>query len=383
MRVAVNALFLHYPHSGIGQYLIQLTNELGRQYPDDEYRLLVSGHAAEAPPFPSNVTIEPIIKRSPGGQRVAKFLWEQRGFPHVGRQRGADIFHVPYFATPLTQPVPTVVTIHDVIPLRLSVYKTSGLLQAYNALISYASRRAPLILTVSQYSRRDIEATLGIPAERIRVVLEAAGPQYRPVEDPETLAAARERYRLGKRYILYVGGFDDRKNVGALIQAFARLLAEQEEPELQLMLAGDTARLGGATYPDWRPLAQKLGVMAHIRTGYVAEADLPVLYSAASAFAFPSLYEGFGLNPLEAMACGAPVICSNRTSLPEVVGSAALLVDPEEPEALAASIAQVLSDAEFRAALRERGLARAAEFSWKRAATETHAVFEEALKRKA
>src|SRR5579885_1816032 len=164
MRVAVNALFLHYPHSGIGQYLIQLTNELGRQYPDDEYRLLVSGHAAEAPPFPSNVTIEPIIKRSPGGQRVAKFLWEQRGFPHVGRQRGADIFHVPYFATPLTQPVPTVVTIHDVIPLRLSVYKTSGLLQAYNALISYASRRAPLILTVSQYSRRDIEATLGIPA---------------------------------------------------------------------------------------------------------------------------------------------------------------------------------------------------------------------------
>jgi glycosyltransferase involved in cell wall biosynthesis len=383
MRVAVNALFLHYPHSGIGQYLIQLTNELARQYPDDEYRLLVSEHAAEAPQFPSNVTIEPIIKRSPGGQRVAKFLWEQRGFPRAGQQKGADIFHVPYFATPLSQPVPTVVTIHDVIPLRLPVYKTSRLLQAYNALISYASRRATLILTVSQYSRRDIEAALGIPAERIRVVLEAAGPQYRPVEDPETLAAARERYGLGKRYILYVGGFDDRKNVGALIQAFARLLAEQEEPELQLMLAGDTARLGGATYPDWRPLAQKLGVMARIRTGYVAEADLPLLYSAASAFAFPSLYEGFGFNPLEAMACGAPVICSNRTSLPEVVGSAALLVDPEKPEALATTIAQVLNNTELRAALRERGLARAAEFSWKRAATETHAVFEEALKRKA
>lgn len=382
MRVAVNALFLHYPHSGIGQYLLQLTNELARQYPNDEYRMLVPERAAEASQFPSNVTIEPVIKRSPGGQRAAKFLWEQRGFPHAGQQRGADIFHVPYFATPLTQPVPTVVTIHDVIPLRLPVYKTSALLQAYNALISYASRRAPLILTVSQYSKRDIEATLGIPAERIRVVLEAAGPQYRPVEDSEALAAARERYGLGERYILYVGGFDDRKNVGALIQAFARLLADQEEPELQLMLAGDTARLGGATYPDWRPLAQKLGVMARIRTGYVADADLPLLYSAASAFAFPSLYEGFGLNPLEAMACGAPVICSNRTSLPEVVGSAALLVDPEKPEALAASIAQVLNNAELRAVLRERGLARAAGFSWERAATETHAVFEEALKRK-
>ena len=382
MRVAVNALFLHYPHSGIGQYLIQLITELGRQYPDDAYQLLVPEANREGPTLPLNVIIEPIALRSPGGRRVEKFLWEQRGFPLAGRQRGAEVLHIPYFATPLRQPVPTVVTIHDVIPLRLPVYKTSGPLRAYNALVSHASRQTPLIITVSQYSRRDIQETLGIPEERIRVVLEAAGPQFRPVEEPAALSAARERYGLGERYILYVGGFDDRKNVGALIQAFARLLAEAEEPELQLMMAGDTGRLGGATYPDWRPLAEHLGVMTRIRTGYVADADLPLLYSAATVFVFPSLYEGFGLNPLEAMACGAPVICSNRTSLPEVVGSAALLVDPENPEALAASMTQVLSDAQLRSALRERGLARAAEFSWKRAATETHAVFEEALQPK-
>lgn len=383
MRVAVNALFLHYPHAGIGQYLIQLTTELAKQYPNDEYWLLTPQGTPERPPFPPNVMIEHVATRRPGGRRVEKVLWEQRGFPLAGRQRGADLLHVPYFATPFTQPIPTVVTIHDVIPLRLPVYKTSGLLQAYNALVSRASRRAPLIITVSQYSRRDIEETLGIPAERIRVVLEAAGPQFRLVEDPAMLAAARERYGLNERYVLYVGGFDDRKNVGALIEAFARLLAERDEPELQLMLAGDTARLGGATYPDWRPLAQKLGVMARIRTGDVADADLPLLYSAAAAFVFPSLYEGFGLMPLEAMACGTPVVCSNRTSLPEVVGSAALLVDPEKPEALATSIAQVLSDEQLRAALREGGLARAAEFSWKSAAIATHAVFEEALKQNA
>jgi glycosyltransferase involved in cell wall biosynthesis len=379
MRVAVNALFLRYPHTGIGQYLLHVITALGNQYPDDEYRLLLPAGDLAAPACSPNVTIEQVSMQGPGGHRLEKFLWEQRVFPQAGQRRGAEVLHVPYFATPFRQPLPTVVTIHDVIPLRLPVYKTSGAVHAYHVLVSRASRRAPLILTVSEYSKRDIQATLGIPAERIRVVLEAAGPQFRPVEDPLALAAARQRYGLGERYLLYVGGFDDRKNVGALIKAFARLLAETEEPALQLMVAGDTSRLGGATYPDWRPLAEQLGVMERIRTGHVADADLPPLYSAATAFVYPSLYEGFGLNPLEAMACGAPIICSNRTSLPEVVGSAALLVDPQEPAAMAAAMARVLSDAELRAALRQQSLAQAAQFSWERAARETHAVFEEAL----
>lgn len=382
MRVAINALFLHHPHSGIGQYLLHLIRELGKHYPDDEYLLLTTEGQLEDPAFPSNVTIAGVATRGPGGRRVEKFLWEQRTFPLAGQRRGADILHVPYFATPFIQPLPTVVTIHDVIPLRLPVYKTSEAVRVYNALVSRASRRAPLIITVSQYSKRDIQEVLGIAEERIRVVLEAARPQLQPVEDPATLAAARERYGLGKRYLLYLGGFDDRKNVGALIQAFAQLLAQKEAPEVQLMLAGDTSRLGDATYPDWRPLAKKLGVMERIRTGHVAEADLPALYSAATAFVYPSLYEGFGLNPLEAMACGAPVICSNRTSLPEVVGSAAMLVDPEEPGAMTAAMACLLSDADLRAALQGQSLARAAQFSWERAATETHAIFEEVLTHK-
>jgi glycosyltransferase involved in cell wall biosynthesis len=379
MRVAINALFLQYPHSGIGQYLRRLLPELGQQYPEDAYLLLAPASDQEAPAFPPNVTVEPVGRGNAGNPRAAKFLWEQRGFPQEARRRGSNLLHVPYFATPFMQPLPTVVTIHDVIPLRLPVYQTSGLVRAYNALVSRASRRASRIITVSQYSRRDIQETLGIPAERIRVVSEAAGPQFRPAEDLAALAAARARCGLGERYLLYVGGFDARKNVDALIRAFARLLAETEEPALTLMLAGDTSRLGGATYPDWRPLAQHLGVLARIRSGHVADADLPLLYSAATAFVYPSLYEGFGLNPLEAMACGAPVICSNRTSLPEVVGEAALLVNPEEDGALAAAIAQVLTDAQLRATLRGRGLERAAAFSWERAARETHAVFEETL----
>src|SRR5262249_18784399 len=149
---------------------------------------------------------------------------------------------------------------------------------------------------------------------------------------------------LGPRYVLFVGGFDERKNVAGLVQAFAQLLKEDTQPELQLMIAGDTSRLGGATYPDWRPLAQQLGIMERIRTGLVTEADLPLLYSGCAVYVFPSLYEGFGLNPLEAMACGAPVVCSDRTSLPEVVGDAAVLVDPTSPDALAAALKRVLVD---------------------------------------
>lgn len=332
--------------------------------------------------------------RVPGGRRLEKFLWEQRVFPHAAEQMGADLLHIPHFATPLSQPLPTVVTIHDMIPFRMPLYMTSAAVRAYHALVSRASRRAARILTVSEYSRQEIQELLGVPKEQIRVVLEAAGEQFHPSDDPQALAEARERYGLGPRYVLYVGGFDARKNVEGLVRAFAQLVAENAanenaasdnadsdntDSDLQLMIAGDTSRLGRATYPDWRPLAQQLGVMERICTGPVTDADLPLLYSGAAVFVFPSLYEGFGLNPLEAMACGAPVICSNRTSLPEVVGDAGILVDPTEPAALAAALNTVLQDANLRAQLRARGLERAAQFSWERAAHETRAVFQAAL----
>jgi glycosyltransferase involved in cell wall biosynthesis len=330
---------------------------------------------------------------TPGGRRFEKFLWEQHVFPHTARQMGADLLHVPYFATPLHQPLPTVVTIHDMIPFRLPVYMTSGAVRIYQSLVSRASRRATRIITVSEYSRQEIQELLGIPKECIQVVLEAAGEQFRPCDDPQALAEARQRYGLEPRYVLYVGGFDERKNVQGLVQAFAHLLADGADDSalgsadggagvpLQLMIAGDTSRLGGTTYPDWRPLAQKLGVMERIRTGLVTDADLPLLYSGAAVYVFPSLYEGFGLNPLEAMACGAPVVCSDRTALPEVVGDAAILVDPTEPAAIAAALKRVLRDTGLQAQLRARGLERAARFSWERAAHETRAVFHDALAR--
>jgi glycosyltransferase involved in cell wall biosynthesis len=178
-------------------------------------------------------------------------------------------------------------------------------------------------------------------------------------------------------FVLNVGGMDVRKHLAGLVKAFAEVYRQLENPDLRLFIVGAPARLGSAAmFPDWRPLARKLQISDRILCAPVAEADLATLYSAADCFAFTSLYEGFGLPPLEAMACGAPVVCSNKTSLPEVVGDAGLLVDPLDSQALSATILRVLTSPETAQTLRTRGLAQAQAFSWKRTAMETLSVYE-------
>jgi glycosyltransferase involved in cell wall biosynthesis len=180
--------------------------------------------------------------------------------------------------------------------------------------------------------------------------------------------------------VLNVGGMDARKQIAGLLQAFAEVYRQLGHPDLRLFIAGNPAKLGaGALFPDWRPLAAKLGMTDKVICAPVAEEDLAPLYSAADCFAFTSLYEGFGLTPLEAMACGAPVVCSNSTSLPEVVGEAGLLVDPLDVQALSAAILRVLTTPDLAQELRARGLARAGQFTWEHTARQTLAVYSHAL----
>jgi glycosyltransferase involved in cell wall biosynthesis len=236
-----------------------------------------------------------------------------------------------------------------------------------------------LVITISEFSKRDIMQVLGIPADRIRVIPLAAGPQYRRILDAQRLQTVRTKYGLGERFVFYVGGLDSRKNVATLVASFAAVYHELGDPALQLLVAGDPNRLGSTPlFPDWRPLARTLGVAENIACMYVADEDLPVLYSATSCFVYPSRYEGFGLPPLEAMACGAPVVCSERTSLPEVVGRAGILVDPEDPDALGGAIKRVLESSDVRDDLRARALARSKQFSWDQVAVDTIAVYTEA-----
>jgi glycosyltransferase involved in cell wall biosynthesis len=378
MRVAINALFLQEPEVGQGRYVYSLLEALGQVDGVTDYLILGPKSPKATPETPSSFHWEVAPIGGPArGARLEKLLWEQVGFPAAAKRGRAKLAHIPHFAPVYRgMGMPQVVTIHDVIMLALPEYRTKTSAQLYTRLVSQAARRAESIITISEWSKGDIVEYLRIPEERITVIREAPSPIFSRVTDPERLRAARAKYGLGQRFVLNVGGLDVRKNIERLIGAFAAVFHEVRDPELRLFIVGDHTKLGTSpVYPDWRPLAESLGIGRQIVCARVAEADLPALYSAASCFAFTSRYEGFGLTPLEAMACGAPVVCSSATSLPEVVGSAGILVNPDDTDEIGAAIYRTLMAPELNADLRARGLAHARQFNWRRVAAETSALY--------
>lgn len=381
MQIAFNALYLRQPHTGTGRYTSNLLSALGRIDGINDYIILSPNPAPAELVTPSTFTWPPTTIGRParGNQRVEKVVWEQHVFPQAAKQHGAHIAHVPYFAPPFrSYGIPIIVTVHDVVGLRLPAYRVSTTAHAYARLVQRTVRRAAAVIAVSHYAKQDILELLGVPEERIHVIAEAPAPTYHRVTDPMRLRAVREKYGLGPRFVLNVGGMDLRKNIAALIGAFAAVYHEINERDLQLFIAGDPDRLGSSPlYPDWRPLTATFGIAEQVICMPVSEDDLPVLYSAATCFAFPSLYEGFGLTPLEAMACGAPVVCSNHTALPEVVGSAGLLVDPDDAYQMGEALLRVLTDRDRREDLSARGLAHVKHFNWDKAAAETAALYAE------
>lgn len=383
MRIGMNALFFRFPSTGSGQYMTHLLNALAWVDGENEYVLLSPDdeplNRANNSRFTYLKTPVPNFARRKA--TAEKLVWEQFTAPAAARKAKVDLYHVPYFAPPYFSRVPSVVTIHDVIPLRLPVYRTSPRMRAYLQLVARAAHKASLIITVSQHAKQDMMDALRLPAERIRVIYEAAGEEYRPVTNLATLAKARTRYGLGERYIFYLGGLELRKNVLLLVRAFAHLYQKLNDPGLQLLIAGNPDKKSGPLFPDPRPVAADLGMTGQIIYRYIEEEDKPALYSGASVFVFPSSYEGFGLDPLEAMSCGTPVVCSNRTSLPEVVGDAAITFDPDNTGQLVAAMHSVLTNPELAAGLRARSLQQAARFNWRKTATETLAAYEEAYKR--
>jgi glycosyltransferase involved in cell wall biosynthesis len=271
--------------------------------------------------------------------------------------------------------VPTVVTIHDLIPLLLPAYQGGRLSRAYTRLVTIAARRAEIILTDSESSRQDILEHLHVARDRVQTIHLAGEGQYHPVSNPVTLSQVRDKYGLPKRYLLYLGGFDVRKNVPGILRAFARL----DTPDVNLVVAGRLPHEDSSFFPDPRRIARQQGITDRVRfTGWVDEEDKPALYSGATAFLFPSLYEGFGLPPLEAMSCGTPVIVPDRGSLPEVVGDGGLCVDPENLDALAGAMRRIVTDASLHESLVRASLSRAKSFSWQRCAELTMAAYRRA-----
>ncbi len=377
MKIGINALFFQYRATGSAQYMLHLLDALARLDQQNEYILLGPKPAEQAVEYLFPYQVHPVPGFATRNENIEKVIWEQLTAPNAAHQAAVDLYHVPYFAPPLFPRTPTVVTIHDVIPLRLPAYQFGGKVKAYMKLVSSAAHRATMIITVSEHAKQDMVDALQIPPERIRVIYEAAGDEYHPIADPEILATARARYGIGERYIFYLGGLDQRKNVLQLIRAFSHLYNQLGDPDLQLVISGNPDKQQGQLFPDPRPVAADLGMNGKIVYRFIEDADKPAIYSGASLFVFPSLYEGFGLPPLEAMGCGAPVVCSNRTSLPEVVGDAAISVNPEDTRALTEAMHQILTNSTLQADLRARSLRQAARFSWDKTAQETLAVYHE------
>jgi glycosyltransferase involved in cell wall biosynthesis len=246
------------------------------------------------------------------------------------------------------------------------------------AVVRRTVRAARLVLTPSQAAAADVVRVLRIPRKQIRVTPEAAGPEFQPASDPDQVREIVQGLGVTNRYVFNVGGFDARKNLPTLLEAFARVRARLDEP-LQLVIAGSPHTDNPTIYPPLEPVIHRLGLeRAVILPGRVSETEKVALYQGAALYATPSLYEGFGLTTLEAMACGIPTIAANRTSLPEVVGDGGLLAEPDA-DAFAAAMLDVLSDVDRAADLRRRAQARAAAFTWHRTAQLTLAAYHEAL----
>jgi glycosyltransferase involved in cell wall biosynthesis len=382
MRIIVNGWFIDQPDTGSGQYTRQLLKYLPHVAPQYEYALVVPHKGSfKIHDITADTDFQSLASnlKSPTSN-FRKLLFEQSIMPRAARAYEADVLHVPYWAPPLRSSVPIVVTIHDIIPLILPQYRGGPLVRAYTELVSMAARGATLVLTDSDASRRDIVEQLRIPADRVRTIYLAADPEFSAHADPIDTAALRRNYDLPEEYVLYLGGFDARKNVETLLQVYtwAQDVLGDNYP---LVVAGSLPDRHDSFFHDPRVIAKQIEVDSVVRCiGRVVEEDKVTLYQQARAFLYPTLYEGFGLPALEALACGVPVIGSNASSVPEIVGDAGVLVDPQDARAMAGALIAVCTEDPLHDELSKRALRQAGKFSWEKCARETAEAYESVIR---
>lgn len=373
LTVGFDATAAARQRAGIGRYTRELLQALARRQESIEYRLFYcAGGDGELPELNDRFT----IRQLPVSDRATNAVWHRARLPipvqlAVGR---FDLFHSPDFTVPPTRGRPTIVTIHDLAFLRHpeSAFPT---LRAYlEQVVPRSARSADHVIAVSENARQDVIELLGVPPERVTTVYEGVSRFFRPIG---RYAALHRVHNLGfsTPYILSVGTLQPRKNYVRLLEAYA--LLRQRGVNHDLVIAG--AR-GWMDDPIFQRI-EELHLGGHVTVMTPDDETLVALYSAADAFVYPSLYEGFGIPPLEALACGAPTAVSNASSLPEVVGNAALLFDPLDVEAMAGAVEQILGDPELAERLHQEGQDRARQFSWDRAAEETVRLYRDVAAR--
>jgi glycosyltransferase involved in cell wall biosynthesis len=368
VRIGIDARKLH--DFGIGTYIRNLLRELAKIDRTSQYVLFTR---------PEDVSISASLgdnfRAVPVGSGHYSVA-EQISIPLAARRERVDLLHAPHYVLPALTTARTVVTIHDCIHLMFPEYLRNRLRYMFaRASLYTAAHKSDRIFTVSEQSKRDILKFFNVPPEKIVVTPNAIDDRFRAWPSEEHVVNTRERYQLSHSYLLYVGNIKPHKNLERLIEAF-HLVRQQGRSELELIIIGDEI----SKLQSLRRAVHKHDIHRYVRfLGYVPDKTLAVLYRLASVFVFPSLYEGFGLPPLEAMASGTPVVTSNVSSLPEVVGDAAILVDPYDPQAIAEGILAVLRSTHLRNELTKRGLERVQHYSWARSAKRVREVYGEVL----
>jgi glycosyltransferase involved in cell wall biosynthesis len=371
MKIAFDLRRIKNP--GIGRYMQCLTEAVLAQKTQHEFLLILPPDAQEM-----------VQSNGSGAEKLSchiKYysIREQVELPRILRAHKIDLLHSPHFMLPLLSSCPAVVTIHDVIYLTCPDDLPSRIGRLYyRQMIAASSRRARRIITGSWFSKADIVQHLKTDPQRVEVIYPAVSSVFRPMREKSEIAAVHAKYGINREYILYTGIYKPRKNHAGLLRAFREFLAGGAAA--QLVIAGPMNE-GEA---ELKTLARELGIADHmVLTGEVRDSELAILYSAARVYACPSLYEGFGFTVLEAMACGAPVVCSPETSLPEVAGDAAIYANARNPQEFAHALNRVFSSNDLRAELLARGYKNCQRFSWTRAAAQTIDLYEQAIAQEA
>lgn len=358
MKIAFNAWFLEpalAQNTGTGQYAQHIAQAIAAIAPGVQLEFVEPRRRSDA----------------------AKVLFEQSDFPRAARRMGADVAFVPYWGPPLVSAVPVVTTIHDVIHVALPEYRGRIQHRAYFSLARAGALAAAAVLTDSAFSRDDIVQHLNVAPDRIHVVPLAAEAHFSPAQSAADIERVRAAYDLPDQFVLYLGGFDRRKNIETLFQVYG-WCGDSIGEEFPLVVTGtpdDMAWTAGGERMSLGRMVRELQIESEVRfIGRPPDADKPVLYALARALLYPTLYEGFGLPALEAMASGTPVVGGNASSVAEVVGNSGMLVDPLDARAMAGALIAVCIQDDLHERLRRRAVLRAAEFSWQRTAYESLAV---------
>ena len=369
MRIGIDFTAAVRQSAGIGRYTRLLIAALAQIDRENKYVLLSAGRQPAGTLWPANFG----RRELPLTDRHLAILWQRLRLPvPVEWLTGSlDLFHSPDFVLPPVRRAKTVLTVHDLSFMRHPECSSPDLLDYLMSTVPRSVARADMILADSESTRLDLIELLQVPADRVRVIYAGVEERFVPQEDERLVESVLQRYGIRRPYILGLGTLQPRKNFPRLIEAFARLKQQQRIPH-RLVIGGGKGWLYDAIYAA----VTRCGLEQDVQlVGFVNDEDLPALYSAATVFAFPSLYEGFGIPVLEAMGCGTPVVTSNVSSLPEVAGDAALQVAPDDVAALANSLWRLIDDSRLRATLRERGHRQVLKFTWHRSAEQLLQVY--------